>query len=190
MTDRWAMRGHSASQAGCPIPLAQRDADDAEPTIGAERSRERPHTDHRRGRHAPAPRLLAESLDALAAQSRPLDHLIVVDNDNDARVAELVARPADPDHLSGLTPKPRRRRRFRARACCMRWRWAPIGCGWPTTTAGPPIPKCWRRCWRARAEHSAGRGVADGVRHDRSARSGVPVAPWAGVAAAGQRTQY
>ncbi|CAJ1578670.1 glycosyltransferase family 2 protein [[Mycobacterium] wendilense] len=34
---------------------------------------------------------LAKSLDALAAQRRRPDHLIVVDNDDDARVAELVA---------------------------------------------------------------------------------------------------
>ncbi len=34
---------------------------------------------------------LAKSLDALAAQRRRPDHLVVVDNDDDARVAELVA---------------------------------------------------------------------------------------------------
>jgi len=34
---------------------------------------------------------LAKSLEAVAAQTRVPDHLIVVDNDNDARVAELVA---------------------------------------------------------------------------------------------------
>ena len=34
---------------------------------------------------------LAKSLEAVAAQTRAPDHLIVVDNDNDARVAELVA---------------------------------------------------------------------------------------------------
>ena len=34
---------------------------------------------------------LAKSLDALAAQKRAPDHLVVVDNDNDSRVAELVA---------------------------------------------------------------------------------------------------
>ncbi len=34
---------------------------------------------------------LAKSLDALAAQTRPVDHLIVVDNDNDERVRDLVA---------------------------------------------------------------------------------------------------
>ena len=35
--------------------------------------------------------LLAESLKAVAAQSRPVDHLIVVDNGNEDEVAELVA---------------------------------------------------------------------------------------------------
>ena len=34
---------------------------------------------------------LANSLKALAAQSHPIDHLIVVDNDCDSRVSELVA---------------------------------------------------------------------------------------------------
>jgi rhamnopyranosyl-N-acetylglucosaminyl-diphospho-decaprenol beta-1,3/1,4-galactofuranosyltransferase len=34
---------------------------------------------------------LAKSLDALSAQTRPPDHLVVVDNDNDSRVGELVA---------------------------------------------------------------------------------------------------
>lgn len=34
---------------------------------------------------------LAKSLDALTAQKRAPDHLVVVDNDNDSRVAELVA---------------------------------------------------------------------------------------------------
>ena len=34
---------------------------------------------------------LAKSLDALSAQTRAPDHLVVVDNDNDPRVAELVA---------------------------------------------------------------------------------------------------
>lgn len=34
---------------------------------------------------------LAKSLDALASQSRPPDHLIVVDNDHDERVRDLVA---------------------------------------------------------------------------------------------------
>ena len=35
-------------------------------------------------------------------------------------------------------------------ACCTRWRWAPTGCGWPMTTDGLRIPRCWRPCWRAR----------------------------------------
>ncbi|MGV0792108.1 galactofuranosyltransferase GlfT1 [Mycolicibacterium sp. XJ1819] len=34
---------------------------------------------------------LAKSLEAVSAQSRPPDHLVVVDNDNDSRVADLVA---------------------------------------------------------------------------------------------------
>ena len=34
---------------------------------------------------------LAKSLEAVSAQTRVPDHLVVVDNDNDPRVAELVA---------------------------------------------------------------------------------------------------
>ncbi|HTY27505.1 MAG TPA: galactofuranosyl transferase, partial [Mycobacterium sp.] len=34
---------------------------------------------------------LTKSLDALTTQTRMVDHLIVVDNDNDERVRELVA---------------------------------------------------------------------------------------------------
>ena len=34
---------------------------------------------------------VAKSLDALTAQSYPIDHVIVVDNDNDERVRDLVA---------------------------------------------------------------------------------------------------
>src|ERR1700712_4420126 len=37
------------------------------------------------------PDSLAKSLDVLSTQSRPLDHLIVVDNDVDDRVRDLVA---------------------------------------------------------------------------------------------------
>ena len=34
---------------------------------------------------------LAKSLEAVSAQTRAPDHLVVVDNDNDSRVAELVS---------------------------------------------------------------------------------------------------
>ncbi len=92
---------------------------------------------------------LAKSLDAVSAQTRAPDHLIVVDNDNDDR------------GCANWSPASRSRRRTRRRAetsaaqavsrwaCCTRWRWAPTGCGWPTTTGGPPTPRCWPRCWRA-----------------------------------------
>ncbi len=58
---------------------------------------------------------LAKSLEAVAAQTRAPDHLVVVDNDNDPRVAELVAGQPIPTTYHRITPKPRRRRRFRAR---------------------------------------------------------------------------
>jgi rhamnopyranosyl-N-acetylglucosaminyl-diphospho-decaprenol beta-1,3/1,4-galactofuranosyltransferase len=44
---------------------------------------------------------LAKSLDAVSTQSRAPDHLIVVDNDNDARVAELVASQPIPTTYLG-----------------------------------------------------------------------------------------
>ncbi len=42
------------------------------------------------------PEQLAASLGAVTTQSRPPDHLIVVDNDNDPQIAELVARQPIP----------------------------------------------------------------------------------------------
>ncbi|BBZ36710.1 galactofuranosyltransferase GlfT1 [Mycolicibacterium confluentis] len=42
------------------------------------------------------PEQLAASLAAVATQTRPPDHLIVVDNDNDPKIAELVARQPIP----------------------------------------------------------------------------------------------
>jgi rhamnopyranosyl-N-acetylglucosaminyl-diphospho-decaprenol beta-1,3/1,4-galactofuranosyltransferase len=61
-----------------------------EQTIGDERSREEQTiyavvVTHRR------PDELAKSLDALTAQTRPPDHLLVVDNDDDARVRDIVS---------------------------------------------------------------------------------------------------
>jgi rhamnopyranosyl-N-acetylglucosaminyl-diphospho-decaprenol beta-1,3/1,4-galactofuranosyltransferase len=61
-----------------------------EQTIGDERSREEQTiyavvVTHRR------PDELAKSLDALSAQTRPPDHLVVVDNDDDARVRDIVS---------------------------------------------------------------------------------------------------
>ncbi|MFZ0833285.1 MAG: glycosyltransferase family 2 protein [Mycobacterium sp.] len=44
---------------------------------------------------------LAKSLDALAAQTRPVDHLIVVDNDNSERVRDLVAGQPMPSTYLG-----------------------------------------------------------------------------------------
>jgi rhamnopyranosyl-N-acetylglucosaminyl-diphospho-decaprenol beta-1,3/1,4-galactofuranosyltransferase len=44
---------------------------------------------------------LAKSLDALAAQTRPVDHLIVVDNDNSERVRDLVAGQPVPSTYLG-----------------------------------------------------------------------------------------
>ena len=58
---------------------------------------------------------LAKSLDALAAQTpsaRSPDRRRQRQRRAGARPG---GRPADPDHLSGLAPKPRRRRRIRAR---------------------------------------------------------------------------
>ncbi len=61
-----------------------------EQTIGDERSREEQTicavvVTHRR------PDELAKSLDALSAQTRPPDHLLVVDNDDDARIRDIVS---------------------------------------------------------------------------------------------------
>ena len=39
-------------------------------------------------------------------------------------------------------------------ACCTRWRWAPTGCGWPTTTAGPQTPTCWATLLACAEKHS------------------------------------
>jgi len=47
------------------------------------------------------PAELAESLEVVAAQSRTPDHLVVVDNDNDPRVAELVAAQPIPTTYLG-----------------------------------------------------------------------------------------
>lgn len=44
---------------------------------------------------------LAKSLDALAAQTRPIDHLIVVDNDHDERVRDIVAGQPVPNTYLG-----------------------------------------------------------------------------------------
>jgi rhamnopyranosyl-N-acetylglucosaminyl-diphospho-decaprenol beta-1,3/1,4-galactofuranosyltransferase len=43
---------------------------------------------------------LAKSLDAVTAQNLPVDHLIVVDNDNDQRVRDIVeGQPVPSTHL-------------------------------------------------------------------------------------------
>jgi rhamnopyranosyl-N-acetylglucosaminyl-diphospho-decaprenol beta-1,3/1,4-galactofuranosyltransferase len=47
------------------------------------------------------PDLLAKSLDVLASQSRPVDHLVVVDNDCDDRVRDLVAGQPVPTSYIG-----------------------------------------------------------------------------------------
>ncbi|MGV9479377.1 galactofuranosyltransferase GlfT1 [Gordonia aichiensis] len=45
--------------------------------------------------------LLAESLDVVSAQSRPVDHLVVVDNGNEKQVADLVAAQPIPTTYVG-----------------------------------------------------------------------------------------
>ena len=81
---------------------------------------------------------LAKSLDVLSTQTRLPDHLIVVDNDGTSA----------PGSANWLTAN-RSRRHIWDRAetsagqavshsgSCTRWRRAPTGCGWPTTTADP-----------------------------------------------------
>ena len=125
---------------------------------------------------------LAKSLDAVSAQTRAPDHLVVVDNDDDARVRDIVDRPADRNHLSSGRAETSVAQAVSRWACCTRWRWARTGCGWPTTTDGRWTPRCWHAAGLC-SEARAGRGVADGVRHGRSAAAGVPVAPraWPGV---------
>ena len=93
---------------------------------------------------------LAKSLDVLSTQTRLPDHLIVVDNDGSD----------EPGPRSGCRANQFRQRTWvRAETsvaqavsrsvCCTRWRRAPTGCGWPTTTDARRTPGCWRPCWPA-----------------------------------------
>ena len=82
---------------------------------------------------------LAKSLDAVSAQSRLPDHLIVVDNDcHDPTDGCAIWLPANrsrpPTSVHGETSAAQAVSRW---ACCTRWHWARTGSGWPTTTAGP-----------------------------------------------------
>ncbi len=92
---------------------------------------------------------LAKSLDALSTQTRMVDHLIVVDNDNDER--SVIWSPDNPcrrrisDHAETSVAQVVSRW-----ACCMHSRSAPpTGYGWPTTTGGPRTPPFWPPCWTA-----------------------------------------
>ena len=123
----------------------------------------------------------------MTGQTRPPDHLIVVDNDDDDRGAGTRCGPTHSDHLPRVAPKPRRRRRFRARHAA---------CAGPRRGLGVAGRRRRQARGRRRARHAAGlrgkafagRGVADGVRPRRPDPAGVPAAPRPGVAAAGRRT--
>ena len=110
---------------------------------------------------------LAKSLDAVCAQSRIPDHLVVVDNDDDARVRDIVnGQPIATTYLGS-------RRNLggaggfalgmlHALALGADWVWLADDDGRPqdSDVLGHTAGVC--------AEARAGRGVTDGVRHGRS----------------------
>ena len=91
--------------------------------------------------------LLAKSLAVVAAQTRPPDHLVVVDNGPDDPAQEIVADcPLPSTYLPSL-------RNLGGAggsrwASCTPWRSARTGCGWPTTTDALPTSGCSRPSWR------------------------------------------
>ena len=119
---------------------------------------------------------------SLATQTRPLDHLIVVDNDSDDRGARPGRRPAGPDDLSGIAPKPRRRRRFRTRHAARAVAGRGLGLAGRRRRPARRTPTCSPPCWPAPQRHGLAEVSPDGVRSRRSGSAGVPAAPRPGVA--------
>ena len=127
---------------------------------------------------------LAKSLEAVSAQTRAPDHLVVVDNDDDARVRELVTGQPIPTTYLGSRRNLGGAGGFalgmlHALALGADWVWLADDDGRPldsevlgTLLACAPTAR-------------SGRGVADGVRHGRSAAAGVPVAPGPGCGVGG-----
>ena len=132
---------------------------------------------------------LAKSLDAVSAQTRAPDHLVVVDNDDDARVRDLVAgQPIATTYLGS------RRNLGGAGGFALGMLHAlALGADWvwlADDDGSPPDSEVLGTLLACARQARAGRGVADGVRHRRPAAAGVPAAPRAGVAPAGQRIAH
>jgi len=89
--------------------------------------------------------LLTDSLKMIAAQTRPVDHLVVVDNGMEEPVGDIVANCGVP-----ATYLPSRRNLGGAGGFALGMLHAlMIGAEWvwsPTTTAGPRTRPCWTRC--------------------------------------------
>ncbi len=91
---------------------------------------------------------LAKSLDALTTQSRALDHLVVVDNDDDERVRDLVAgQPVQTTYIGS------RRNLGGAGGFALGMLHAlALGADWVWLADDDGRPQdrtCWRPCWRA-----------------------------------------
>ena len=119
-----------------------------------------------------ASRNWATLTERLGAQSRSVDHLIVVDNDADPRGGRTRCRPTSYVHLPGVTAQP-----SAAQGLCalgMLHALAPgsrLRSGWPTTTAVPPTTPMCPTLLACAGTPQPGRGLADGAtwRPDRLA---------------------
>ena len=120
----------------------------------------------RGGRHPPAPDDCAKSLDALSAQTRAPDHLIVVDNDDEARVRDLVAGQPIPSTYLGS-----RRNLGGAGGFALGMLHAlSLGADWvwlADDDGRPDGPEVLAHPAGVRQEARAGRGLADGLRYRR-----------------------
>ena len=120
--------------------------------------------------------LLAESLKVLAAQDRPVDHLVVVDNADEAVVADLVAGQPIPTTHIGSKRNLSAGRAVSRSVCCTHSHWEPTGYGAPTTTAARTVRRCSRHYSRVRETPWARRGVAGGRPHRRPRHPRLPAA--------------
>ena len=125
---------------------------------------------------------LAKSLDSLATQSRPLDHLIVVDNDSDDRVCDLVAGQPIPTTYLGSRRNLGGAGGFalgmlHALALGADWVWLADDDGRPADSG---VLATLLDC---APTARPGRGVAHGVRSRRSGSVGVPACAvaWCGA---------
>ena len=132
---------------------------------------------------------LAKSLDALAAQTRAPDHLVVVDNDTTTGSRDLVTCQPIPSTYLGS-----RRNLGGAGGFALGMLHA-LATGRRLVVAGrrrrtAARARCARHLAGVRRQAFTRRGVADGVRHGRSRATGVPAAPRSGMAPPGQRTAH